>query len=267
MPINQCLRCKKQFEAGRKDKKYCSTSCRTRHIHGKAICKNCEQEFEKTGPDVVFCSKKCANNYNWEKRQPEAEYLSIRSCKKAQARFVTVKCGVCGKSTEKRVGDYNRNMKQFGQVFCGMQCAMIGTGRTVVLTCSECGKSFTRKKSDYETYNANGKYVFCSKECQVKNLDYVLRGESHYCYVNGKFSVLRGKGWRRTRELIRIRDNRTCQICGVTEEGLGKKLDVHHIIPYREFDNFEEANKPDNLISLCPSCHHKEENRTFKNKE
>jgi len=51
------------------------------------------------------------------------------------------------------------------------------------------------------------------------------------------------------KEQIRERDNHTCQECGFNQEQLGRKLDVHHI-------NFNKKNNPpNNLISLCRSCH------------
>jgi DEAD/DEAH box helicase domain-containing protein len=45
-------------------------------------------------------------------------------------------------------------------------------------------------------------------------------------------------------------------MCGKTEKEIGKALDVHHKLAFRHFQDDEEANQPDNLISLCPSCHH-----------
>lgn len=54
------------------------------------------------------------------------------------------------------------------------------------------------------------------------------------------------------REAVRQRDNWTCQECGKREIDLMafvKKLDVHHL------DRDKQNNKPENLISLCRSCH------------
>lgn len=48
---------------------------------------------------------------------------------------------------------------------------------------------------------------------------------------------------------IRERDNYTCQECQYTEDELGRTLDVHHI----DYDKLNS--NPENLISLCQSCH------------
>lgn len=66
-----------------------------------------------------------------------------------------------------------------------------------------------------------------------------------------------GPGWDRLRNLIRTRDHFTCQSCGAYEQG--KAHHVHHKIPFRRFSNPEEANRPDNLVTLCPNCHQQAE--------
>lgn len=52
------------------------------------------------------------------------------------------------------------------------------------------------------------------------------------------------------KELIRKRDNYSCQLCG-TEQNGGKELAVHHIA----YD--KKCCDPQKLISLCDSCHSK----------
>lgn len=66
-----------------------------------------------------------------------------------------------------------------------------------------------------------------------------------------------GKGWGKLRLSILKRDNYRCQMCNVILES--KDLHVHHITPYRSFQNPESANIPENLVSLCPSCHRRAE--------
>lgn len=60
-----------------------------------------------------------------------------------------------------------------------------------------------------------------------------------------------GKGWKVLSDSIRKRDLQRCRNCGIAAE-----LDVHHIVPFRMFSDPAAANEPDNLISLCPRCHH-----------
>ena len=51
------------------------------------------------------------------------------------------------------------------------------------------------------------------------------------------------------RESIRQRDDYVCQLCGIHQEELNYRLDVHHI-------DYDKNNcNPINLISLCRNCH------------
>jgi DEAD/DEAH box helicase domain-containing protein len=66
-----------------------------------------------------------------------------------------------------------------------------------------------------------------------------------------------GPGWSQIRDRVRARDKYTCQVCGAVEAN--RQHDVHHKVPFRAFTSFVEANRLDNLTTLCPSCHHKVE--------
>jgi DEAD/DEAH box helicase domain-containing protein len=66
-----------------------------------------------------------------------------------------------------------------------------------------------------------------------------------------------GPGWMQIRDRARARDKYTCQVCGAVE--VNRQHDVHHKIPFRAFTSFVEANRLENLTTLCPSCHHKVE--------
>ena len=66
-----------------------------------------------------------------------------------------------------------------------------------------------------------------------------------------------GPGWDKIRERVRARDRFTCQVCGAVESG--RQHDVHHKVPFRAFTSRDEANRLENLTTLCPSCHHKVE--------
>jgi DEAD/DEAH box helicase domain-containing protein len=66
-----------------------------------------------------------------------------------------------------------------------------------------------------------------------------------------------GPGWSKIRDQVRARDKYTCQVCGAVETT--RQHDVHHKTPFRAFTSFVEANRLDNLVTLCHSCHRKVE--------
>ena len=66
-----------------------------------------------------------------------------------------------------------------------------------------------------------------------------------------------GPGWDKLKDAVRKRDEYTCQVCGAEEEG--RAHHVHHKVPFREFASPLEANRPENLTTLCPACHRRAE--------
>lgn len=66
-----------------------------------------------------------------------------------------------------------------------------------------------------------------------------------------------GPDWPRIRLAVRTRDGFRCQVCGTPESG--REHDVHHKTPFRAFSSPAEANRMENLVTLCPSCHRKAE--------
>jgi DEAD/DEAH box helicase domain-containing protein len=82
----------------------------------------------------------------------------------------------------------------------------------------------------------------------------------------------RGRDWEAQRDRARRRDGYRCRWCNAEERpsvpgtGPGRAHDVHHIVPFREFkwvpgqnDNYRQANRLSNLITLCPRCHRQAE--------
>ncbi len=67
-----------------------------------------------------------------------------------------------------------------------------------------------------------------------------------------------GSNWEKVADSVRARDNNTCTSCGATGNE-SRKLDVHHKTPFKMFADPLKANQPDNLTTLCPSCHRKTE--------
>jgi DEAD/DEAH box helicase domain-containing protein len=66
-----------------------------------------------------------------------------------------------------------------------------------------------------------------------------------------------GPEWARLRDRVRARDGYKCQVCGTLEST--RQHDVHHKTPFRAFTSLVEANRLENLTTLCASCHHKVE--------
>ena len=84
-----------------------------------------------------------------------------------------------------------------------------------------------------------------------------------------------GPEWPKIREKVRARDGYKCQVCGTPEAA--RQHDVHHKIPFRAFIRsakssrsipevpdfapksgdfgLQQANRLENLVTLCPSCH------------
>lgn len=73
----------------------------------------------------------------------------------------------------------------------------------------------------------------------------------------GGYEPYYGPNWLSQRMKAFRRDNFQCCECGKN----GVKLDVHHKIPFRFFgrQNYIEANRLSNLITLCMKCHRKAE--------
>jgi len=89
-----------------------------------------------------------------------------------------------------------------------------------------------------------------------KNLKGYMAGEKHYNWQSGKSFEPYGLEFNKDlKEVIRNRDRRKCFICEKTELENNKKLDCHHI------DYNKRNSNPNNLISLCRSCHIKTNNK------
>jgi 5-methylcytosine-specific restriction endonuclease McrA len=109
----------------------------------------------------------------------------------------------------------------------------------------------------------------CKREWMKDHLSGLFRGEKGPNWKGGKVKYY-GPNWRHQRTKARERDGYKCRHCGVSQKSLGRRLDVHHIKPFRSFgyifgqnDNYKIANELSNLISLCPNCHKAVENNEF----
>lgn len=94
----------------------------------------------------------------------------------------------------------------------------------------------------------------------VERRDSGLAGEKHPNWKGGQSRY--GKGWNESkRESVRERDNHTCQHPGCEisssehKERYSVDLHVHHITKARDFEDPEQRNSTDNLVSLCIEHH------------
>jgi DEAD/DEAH box helicase domain-containing protein len=75
----------------------------------------------------------------------------------------------------------------------------------------------------------------------------------------------RGPNWDEQRARARARDGHQCRNCGAPERP-NRAHDVHHVQPFRTFgyvrgqnEHYLEANRLENLVTLCTSCHRRVE--------
>jgi 5-methylcytosine-specific restriction endonuclease McrA len=133
--------------------------------------------------------------------------------------------------------------------YCSRKCYYKSKKTGKYYKCEHCGKRMYVKK-----WQSGKKY--CSNICA----SIYRRGEKSHTWKGGispeyqkKFSL---RSWDKIKKSILDRDGYMCQLCNKT---IGR-LAVHHIIPWR----VSHDDRPENLITLCASCHSKEEHKLFK---
>lgn len=179
---------------------------------------------------------------------------------------ITVSCKDCGKEFKRSSSAISPNKHQF----CSRRCYYewkkthpntenLGEplrGRDhpewkekIVVRCTLCGDIF-------HTYPYREKegIKYCSLKCYWDSFGDKMRGENNPNWKGGH-EWYYGLNWYEQRGRAIERDHHICQICGVPENG--RKHDVHHIVPFREFslEKYEAANRLENLITVCHSCH------------
>lgn len=96
-------------------------------------------------------------------------------------------------------------------------------------------------------------------------------GEDCPAYIDGRSRERNYGGaiWQRARRKALRRDAHKCRRCSTDEDEhlaeYGRGLEVHHIVPFRTFDELEPAHELSNLITLCRPCHKKMEGLPIDN--
>jgi hypothetical protein len=235
------------------------------------ICQECGKTFYLLPCQVkrgqgVFCCFQCKVNHQKNKVRMQCEecgkYFDVipNRVKKGQGKFCSVSCYAkhhkgsnhqqfiprvvvcceqCGKTFEKEA--YTLDGRKH---FCSRECANLYQIKKVSVACTCCGKSFEVIPARIK----KGHSLFCSVKCA----NFYNRGSNNFRFVHGNSYAPYPAGWRRSlKNEIRKRDYYTCQLCGKTQNDLGRLLCIHHI-DYNK-DNLND----DNLVSLCTSCHSK----------
>jgi len=145
-------------------------------------------------------------------------------------------------------------IKLFGQNYWGMAewLCKCDCGKETVVLSNHLRRGNTKSCGCLHKESA-------SKLCKKRNVKnkgnplYQNRGINHPNFIDGTACGRSTIETLELKELIRKRDNYTCQDCGITQKEHKKKynriLDVHHI------DGDDVNNVKENMITLCRSCH------------
>ena len=124
----------------------------------------------------------------------------------------------------------------------------------VDVTCAQCAAVFSLPAWEQRCCEKRGQsQFFCNRQCfgAWKSVHWRLE---HNPSWKGGWSP-HGKGWAILCNQVRHEQKYRCADCRVTEQTLGRALDVHHIIAARFFPTDQAASIRSNLIALCHTCH------------
>ena len=251
---HECPTCRKGFDAERSMKIHHSK------IHGESLagvqtdCDFCGETIRKEPAELkaheyVFCDNTCRGKWlsenHWHTRDPD--------------NYIEVSCAQCDAVFERLKSDAESNQNYF----CSRDCQgawlsenragedhPLFKGKRVEKVCENCG-------SEFRVYESLTRIKYCSKGCYHQNLE-GQTGPDHPTWKGGHEGYY-GPSWPKQRKAALERDGHRCQDCGISGdehvELVGEELHVHHITPFRKFDDHEEANPLNNLVTLCRSCH------------
>lgn len=195
-------------------------------------CTTCGDEYYKRpckADESKYCSRKCAD-IGRRKGTPRT-------------------CEYCGESY------HCRPSREGESRFCSRNCKDSFKRERVEwreeIACSRCGETLLRTPFEVERRSEH----FCDDECRGEWLSENRTGPDAPNWQGGVTRVF-GSRWPQLREMALRRDEH-CQYCD--SDGTDTYLDVHHIVPRREFDDVNDANTLENVVVLCRSCHKRAE--------
>ena len=183
-----------------------------------------------------------------------------------EAPLVEVSCGDCG--TKWR---HERHAIARGKITRCFACVSIHRGKLgraradpanmLEVPCAICKITVRRPKHAIERAKLA---VTCSRTCcyearrrgLIRSTKPAPSGPTHAQWEGLRGTIIwYGANWKAQRDAAKLRDQHTCQDCGMTEAAYGRALDVHHVVRFLDFDTPEEANVLSNLRTLCKLCH------------
>jgi hypothetical protein len=223
-------------------------------------CEWCGKEvyrYEASIDQYVFCSDPmCFGAWVSENRSGE-NHPSYNT--------QVVKCEWCGEEVRRMLAEVENYQRHFcGDKDCQAKWQSenwIGEnspnwqGGPVEVECSWCGEDLRVKKAIFRMCEDH----FCpGGECYAEFRSVHWAGEGGPNWQGG-YEGDYGPKWTKQRNLARIRDEYSCQSCAVSEGThsllFGYGLDVHHKVPFKNFEESSTANELSNLLTLCRRCH------------
>lgn len=113
-------------------------------------------------------------------------------------------------------------------------------------------------KKGHKAWNKGQHIQTNSGRTHFKKNDERLLRENNQNYRGGKLEIDIDYLNQKKRQIVLERDNFTCQKCHKKSPEV--KLITHHKVSYR----LKKSNSPDDMITLCRSCHNKIEYETTK---
>jgi len=206
---------------------------------------------------------KCGESF--ETKQGMRSHYSQKHGKKDWRK--ETECANCEDTIKRHEREFERSEK----FFCSTECeseykqeslkgennpCWRGGINSVEFECDWCGDTSTARKSRLEQYENN----FCNSECRGEwhRESGLTLGKNNTEWIDGRTWQQRkasGYKWEENRNKALENADFRCSNCDRTEKEINGYLNVHHIIPFEEFDTTKEANKLKNLKVLCPKCH------------
>lgn len=220
--VRVCAYCKKQFNTYPSLKsKYCNMECYYADREPPVVltCQFCEEPFTEYLSDI-------------DTGRRSGLYCSS-DCRH-NARRVICSCAHCGAEFVESRSRVNESKGIYCSKVCYSVATSLDTSRGVWKKCKTCQKDF--RVSPYVVKKGWGD--FCSRKCSHV-------GENNPQWIDGHTVEYPPVWTREFRMAIRKRDGFKCRLCH--KHG----FDVHHI-------DYDKQNcSPENLATLCHSCHAK----------